>query len=233
MIQFNLLPDIKMEYIKARRQKQTVLVVSSLVALASLAIFILLFVTVHVFQRVHLNDLNTDIKSSTKELKAKPDLNKVLTIQNQISSLDQLHNSKPVTSRLFGYLGQVTPAQVSIGKIDVDFTANTMAITGSADSIGTANKFIDTLKFTTYSVGGVAANTVTDPKPFTAVVLGTFSRDDKGSTFQVTLNFDPLIFDSSSAVVLTVPKIISTRSEVEKPTDLFKALPDTTKKVTQ
>lgn len=43
MIQFNLLPDVKLEYIKANRAKHTVVVAASVTAAAALGIFILLF----------------------------------------------------------------------------------------------------------------------------------------------------------------------------------------------
>jgi hypothetical protein len=59
------------------------------------------------------------------------------------------------------------------------------------------------------------------------VVLSDFTRTDKEATYTITLSYNPVIFDSASNVVLTVPKIISTRSETEKPTELFKALPET------
>ena len=104
-----------------------------------------------------------------------------------------------------------------------------MKITGTADSLQSVNKFVDTLKFTTYSVVP-ADGTTPEPsttKPFSAVVLSDFTRTDKEVTYTITLSFDPVIFNSANNIKLSVPKIISTRSETEKPTDLFKALPET------
>ena len=39
MIQFNLLPDLKMEYIKARRQKHTLMFTSMLTAATAVTVF--------------------------------------------------------------------------------------------------------------------------------------------------------------------------------------------------
>ena len=181
----------------------------------------MLFLTVHLFQKIHIRNLEKDIKNSAQSLKATPDLDKVLTIQNQLNSLPALHDEKPVTSRLFGYLGQVTPAQVSIGKLDLDFETTSLIISGNADSLSTVNKFVDTLKFTTYKVDGSDQKS----KPFTEVVLTNFGRSDKEATYQISLKFDKTIFDILKKVSFEVPKIISSRSETEKPTDLFKALP--------
>lgn len=225
MIQFNLLPDVKQEYIKAKRQKHSVIVISLLVAAASLFVFVMMFLTVYVFQRQHIKDLDSEIATSSATLKDTPDLDKVLTIQNQLKSLSQLHDAKPVTSRLFGYLSQVTPSAVTLGKINVDFTNATISVEGSADALSTVNKFVDTLKFSTYQEEGVASKDSDQPKPFKDVVLASFSRSDKETTYSINLNFDPAIFDSSKKITLAVPKIISTRSETEKPTELFKALP--------
>ncbi len=228
MIQFNLLPDVKQQYIRAARMKRTAIVIAFLVTASSLFIFIMLFLSVHVFQKNTLDDLSSSIKSKTAELESKPDLDKVLTIQNQLNSLPDLHDQKPVTSRLFTYVAQVTPAQVSIGKIDLDYGTKTISIVGNADSLSTVNKFIDTLKFTTYSVPAEATSPGAEStsKPFSSVVLSSFSRNDKEATYAIALSYDPTIFDSSKNIVLTVPKIISTRSETEKPTELFKALPE-------
>src|SRR3990167_4791890 len=114
MIQFNLLPDVKLEYIKTRRNKRTILLIAGGAAAASLTVLILLFGVVHILQKQHLNNLNNDIKKHSSELEKTKDLGKVLTVQNQLDSLPDLHNKKVVASHLFNYVGQLTPAQASI-----------------------------------------------------------------------------------------------------------------------
>lgn len=226
MIQFNLLPDVKQEYIKAKRQKHSVIVISLLAASASLFIFVMLFLTVNVFQKGHIGRLTDDIKESTDILNNTKDLDKILTIQNQLNSLPELHDAKPVTSRLFGYMTQVTPAQVTIGDIQLNYEEKTLSLTGTADSLSTINKFVDTLKFTTYVEGAAdQADTGDAKKPFSDIVLASFARSKEGSTYQITLNFDSEIFNAKKQTTLIVPKTITTRSETEKPKDLFQELP--------
>jgi Tfp pilus assembly protein PilN len=217
-----------MQYIRAKSVKRTMITISVLAAASALAIFVLLFMSERVFQKVHMNNLQKDIDSSTSELKKVTDLNKVLTVQNQLNSLSSLHDQKPVTSRLFGFMSQTTPSQASIGKLDIDFTAHTIKITGTADTLSTVNKFVDTLKFSTYSYKNSDGSDSTNNKPFKTVVLSSFSRSDKDSTYALDVTFDEAIFDVNKDVKLAVPKIISTRSETEKPTELFKALPQST-----
>lgn len=152
MIQINLLPDIKLEYIKARRLKRTVFAICAMVSGASLLLFILLFLSVTVAQTRHLSNLETDITDHTNELKAMPDLAKILTIQNQLGELSSLHNSKPVASRMFTYIGQLAPRDANITTLTVNFDEQSMTIEGNAPSLASVNKFIDTLKFTTYKL---------------------------------------------------------------------------------
>lgn len=217
MIQFNLLPDVKLEYMRTKRSKRLVLMTSVGVAGAALLIFIGLFLFVNVLQRKHLSDLNKDIKSNISTLQSIPDLSKVLTVQNQLNSLTPLHQQKPAASRVFDYLGQITPAKISISDAKIDFTAGTITISGNADALSTVNQYVDTIKFTTFTNDDDDQPT----RAFSNVVLTSFSKDENISSYQIDLSFDPLIFDNTQKVVLTVPKIVSTRSEVDKPGDLF------------
>lgn len=216
MIQFNLLPDVKLEYIKTERTKRLVITVAILASAAALAIFVILFLTVNVLQKKNLSDLNGDIQVKTASIKKIPDLDKVLTIQNQLSALNGLHDKKPVASRLYDYMGQVIPSNVTVSNTTVDFGLSTITFTGNSQSLDAVNTFVDTLKFTTYKT---TQNNV-EAKPFNSVVLSTFSRTPVTASYSITLAFEPTIFDVTQNVTLTVPKTVTTRSVTEQP--LFK-----------
>lgn len=227
MIQFNLLPDVKQEYIKAARTKRTVIVLSVIIAGACLFIFVLLFMSVNVFQKQRIKGYNESIKTNTTKLKQTKDLDKVLTIQNQLNTLSDLHDKKPVVTRLSGFLTQVTPNDTTIAKLDLDFDTGILTVGGTGTSLAAINKFVDTLKFTKFGETGDDGKVkLSEDKPFTEVVLTSFSNDSKEPTYQIVLKFNPAIFDVKKKIVLEVPKITSTRSDVEKPTELFKALPE-------
>lgn len=232
MIQFNLLPDVKIEYIKAQRLKRTVVLSSFMVGASALALFVMFFMIVNVFQKVHLNNLESDIKANKKTLQDKPDLSKILTIQNQLNSLPELHKSNPVASRVFGFIQQVTPQKASVATLTINFADQTMTITGSAESLTIVNTYVDTLKFTnfTYDMPGEngAAGTPTTGPAFNSVVLSQFSvagKDDKvgSSTYNITLKFDPIIFSSAQDTKLVVASKVTTRSETEKPATIFQS----------
>lgn len=204
MIQFNLLPDVKQEYVKARRTKQLVILISLGLGAVSLAIMLLMLLTVDVVQKKSLSDLNNDITTKSQQLKSVPDLDKILTVQNQLNTLTGLHDQKVVASRMFGYISQVTPDTVSISKLNVDFTANTIIIDGEAPSLDVVNKYTDTLKATAYFKDG---DSNTSTKAFSNVVLSSFGRDTKGATYTINLSYKPDIFNNAASIKLTVPSI--------------------------
>lgn len=224
MIQFNLLPDVKIKYIKTQRTKRTVMLVSLIATSASLALASLLFVSVQIVQKKSLSDISADIKSETKKLNDVTDLNKILTIQNQLASLPGLHDGKPVSSRILVYITQVTPSLGGggISKLDVNFADNTISIAGTADSLLTVNKYSDSIKFATYKTA-----TIESGKPFSNVVTtSTISpANTKEALFELSFNFDPVLFSNVETPVLTIPKITSSRSETEKPSAVFKDAP--------
>jgi Tfp pilus assembly protein PilN len=225
MIQFNLLPEVKLDYIKAKRTKRSVMLISTIVAGASVGLLIMLFLTVSVLQKQHINNLNKDIQKYTDELQSIEDLDRILTVQNQLNKLPELHDQKAVLSRLKDYISQVTPAQVSYAEIELNTELNTMRFAGSADSLKTINLFVDTLKFTNYKIKNLDSDGAT-VNAFKDVVLTTFeTNEEKGFTYEINLVYDPAIFSSQSEISLTVPNIITTRSATEKPTEnLIKAI---------
>lgn len=217
MIQFNLLPDIKQEFVKVNRTKHAVVIISILVSVVLVIIFLLLL-SWDGLQKKNLNDINSDINTSKTKLLGTNDLNQILTIQNQLNALPALESQDPMVSNIFGYLSEITPDAATISTLSTDYGQHTMQISGDADSLATINVFADTLKFTTYSVVG---SKQTKPA-FSDVVLSAFGVQGGDTTYTLSLDFDPALFSSASKVALTVPSKTTTRSETEQPTDLFK-----------
>jgi len=201
MVQFNLLPNVKLEYVKTQRTKRLLTSVSLLVSVVSIVVLLLAFVSVDVVQKKSLSDENADIAKYSQQLKSIPNLDKILTVQNQLSTLTGLHDQKPVASRLFDYIAQVTPSQASLNQLQIDFTQNTMTIGGNAPSLDTVSTYTDTLKATLYKINGTGQST----HAFSSVVLSSFGRTSDGASFTIDLNFDPAIFNVKNDVKLTVP----------------------------
>lgn len=214
MVQFNLLPNVKLEYVRAKRTKYLVTFISFVVGIVAVVVFVISLFIVDVVQKKSLSDLNTDIHKYSTQLKGTKDLSKILTVQNQLNTLTQLHDNKPVASRLFDYITQVTPAQASLNKLTVDFGANTLTVGGTAPSLDAVSLYTDTLKATSYTTD---TNT-TPTKAFSDVVLSNFGRNTSGATFTITCSFDPVIFKATNTVRLVVPN-----TTVPSSTNVFSA----------
>jgi Tfp pilus assembly protein PilN len=227
MMQFNLLPDVKTEFIKAQRLKRLVIAVSFLVTAVAVLIFIALFLFVDVAQKKHLNDLSSDISTSSAQLKGSTNLNEILTIQNQLETVPKLQAETPKASQLVTYLTQLTPTKATISSLQLNLTANTLSITGNADSLATVNQFVDALKFTTYTTGTIKTKT----NAFSSVVLSAFGYSSSApipASNTITFNFEPVIFENTQKVTLTVPSETSTRSIQDQPTLFAKSATSST-----
>src|SRR5579863_9184509 len=124
MIQFNLLPDVKLQYLKVKRTQHMVITISVIAIAVSLFVLIVLIGTVDGIQKKNLNDLKSSIASDSSKLQNTPNLSKILTVQNQLEALTGLHNNKPVASRMFNYIKDLTPSAASISQLNIDFTQN-------------------------------------------------------------------------------------------------------------
>jgi len=227
MIELNLLPDLKLEYIKTQRTQKLVISVSLLVTAAAVVLLVILLAA-DGLQRKHLSDLASNITKESKTLKGEPNINKILTVQNQAESLGALHDAKPEASKLFTYLNQVTPNNVSISNIDIDFTQYTATITGTADTLISVNTYVDTLKNATYT-----SKSMTSATPaFSNIVLSSFgysfNKTDPSSSasYSITLAYDQNIFKITEDAKLSVPTKTTTHAGETNPNDLFKAAPD-------
>ena len=222
MIQFNLLPDVKLEFVKARKAKHMVMSISVIVSIVAIFILLISFFFVNGVQKKSIRDLNGDIAKYTTKVKNTPNLNKILTIQNQINSLPNLEAQKPATQFLFKYLAQITPNPVTISQLSLSLSTNALAISGEAPTLAIVDQFVDTLKFSTYTIG----NSTHTTDAFSNVVLLSFGLPAPNSGaisagYTIDANFDPVIFNTDDGATVNVPNITSTRSETDQPPPLF------------
>lgn len=221
MVQLNLLPDVKLEYIKTKKTKRMVIGVSLMIIGASVGLFILMFSFVNFAQKSHISKIDKDTEKYVNEIKGTSGVNEVLTIQNQLAVLDPKHQEKPATERILPYLEQVK-AGASLTTINVNFQDNTMQIAGKTSNLDLVNKIVDSMKFATYipkSEAGSENSEDLKVSPYTDVVLESYSVDEETgqASFEISLKFDPKIFNNTEEVVITIPNTESTRSNTEKP----------------
>lgn len=228
MVQLNLLPDVKLQYIKAKHTKRFVVLVSSLVIVVSLSLLIIMLGFVYGVQKKHSNDLEHDIEKGIATIKSTPEIDKILTIQNQLQVVNTKHEEKPAAIRVLPYIAQMLPAGAKLTQLSTDFTGGTMNISGTTASINDTNKLVDTLKFAEYRTKKDDPNQEQTGKAFSEVVVVSYGADKTTSTFSINMKFDPILFKNTETVELSVPSIVSTRSNTEKPNIEFIEKPQST-----
>lgn len=151
MIQINLLPDIKRQYLKSQQIKHTVIVASILLSVVVITIAALLFAYVRIVQPQHRNNLQEDIDAALLKQKEFPEASKLVTIQNALNQVQMLQNNKTFTSRSFSYVGSVTPVGILYRSVSYNGDASLLTIMGTAPSTEKVNELANNIKSATYS----------------------------------------------------------------------------------
>lgn len=221
-VQFNLLPPSKMKVVSARTEANAVTKKVMLATAICAALFILLLIYTAFIQRAVISSTKNSITAKTAELQKTPNLNTILTVENQLQTAASLHEQQHDTSRIFKYLVKLTPVRASVSNLDLQTTDNSLKISGTADSAGTVNAFIDSLKYAQYKIGNSAP-----VNAFSSVVEDGFSISGKTVNYSLSASFDPQLFANNladSAGHLITPTLIvpaSTTTRTNNPGSLF------------
>ena len=134
MIEINLLPNVKRELLKTRVMRNRVISISFLVGGASIAAVVVLALILG-SQIAAEAVQNGVIKDRNDKLMAVEDLNKVVTIQHQLTKINEQHSGKKINSRVFDVVTAVNPVapnNVSFSDIKVNPESKTITLEGSA-----------------------------------------------------------------------------------------------------
>ena len=134
MIEINLLPNVKRELLKTRAMSNRVISISFLVGGASIAtVVVLALILGSQFAAEAVQ--GGVIKDRNDKLMAVEDLNKVVTIQHQLTKINEQHSGKKINSRVFDVVTAVNPVapnNVSFSDIKVNPESKTITLEGSA-----------------------------------------------------------------------------------------------------
>ena len=134
MIEINLLPNVKRELLKTRAMRNRVISISFLVGGASIVAVVVLALVLG-SQIAGEAVQNGVIKDRNDKLMAVEDLNKVVTIQHQLTKINEQHSGKKLNSRIFDVVTAVNPVapnNVSFSDIKVNPGSKTITLEGSA-----------------------------------------------------------------------------------------------------
>lgn len=235
MIEINLLPDVKLELLRAQKVRSMVVIVSVAIGIVAAAVLILLSIYVFGVQLVRNQMSDGTIKSEYSKISKTTDLSKMLTIQNQLSELSQQYDSKTVTSRLFAVLSSTLPAapnNISLSDISIDTTSNTITLQGQAP---TGYIAVETFKKTigmavlnykdSTNNGDSVSKSLASNISITNTSYGEDASGNKVLRFTIGFNYDSALFASTSTDAIirngTVGNV--TDSYLELPTSIFKS----------
>lgn len=137
MIEINLIPDVKLELIKSQRARAKVVTFSIIIGIISIAAVAFLAFYVYGVQNIRSALYDKTIDEEFSKLASVEDLDKALTIQNQLSKISQLHDNKNMYSRFFNVLIAIippSPNDIKISSLEVDSGTKTISIDGQASN---------------------------------------------------------------------------------------------------
>lgn len=232
MIEINLIPDVKQELINAQRFRNVVISVSIIAALVSAGLVVLLAIYVFGVQGLLNNKADGDIQTKFSSLQSVKDLDKALTLQNQLGKAAEAHAKVNINSRVFDVLSTIVTSsnnQVSVTNFVVNADEKTITIEGEAPSgyqaLDAFKKTILATKFQYQTTDDTSLKTVT----LTSQISDgerSYSQDSEGkNTLRFTLSFiyaDPLLSRDSINGKIIAPSVTNATDSVnEVPSSIF------------
>ena len=109
--EINLVPDIKNEMIKTLKLRNLIFFICSIVAAASVSITIITGLIAG-GQQFALDAKKSSLEKFSSKVKSYSDLNKFLTIKDQLNGISELSENKTMLSRTFNILSALIPSGV-------------------------------------------------------------------------------------------------------------------------
>ena len=152
MISINLLPDVKKELLRIRRERNLVVSISILAVGGSIVALVILggiLGGLNIAKVVMENGINKNKATINSAIEDKQ-LNEYLTIQNQLSQISDLKSQQLVYSRIMDYLVALNPASpnnAELSTVNLEMSGNTISATleGKTQNFEALNVYKTTL----------------------------------------------------------------------------------------
>lgn len=233
MIQINLIPDVKRQYLQARRTRDIAISISILASIAAVGVVVVLLLALGAQAgREVLADRTID--SEYEKLSSVEGLSDMVTIDNQLSLISGQHANKSTHSRVFGILQAINPAQPN----DVRFTDVTVQPEDSKILFeGIANAGYPAVEALTKTIENTVIRSTEDGSKFEETPLATniqvgetsYGRDGDGRQvlrFELVVSYSPEVLTNklrNVEIQSPTKKIDVTDSKQRVPNSLFSA----------
>lgn len=230
MIQLNLLPDVKREFVKAQRLRRQIIALMVFVSIVAVGLVVLIALYVYGAQLALGAVLDNNIRNKSEDLSQVEDLDNYLTIQNQLAALTELHDGKMIYSRLFNYLPVLNPAapnEIRISRLNIDNETNSIVITGNARDFRAVTVFENTLQnaqltYTPFGTEDQQREPLVERVVMSEIGLSEDVSGNRTVVFTATIDMNEAAFDrNSTRVQVNVPTRNTTQSAQRVPQQVF------------
>lgn len=230
MIEINLVPDVKQELIKAQRVRAGVISIAILTGIIAVGVVVVLLLWVFGVQAARGAITDNTIKTESAKLSAVEDISNTLTIQNQLSKLAKMHDSKSIDSRIFDILSTINPPEpnnISITNLSLDSGEKTIRIEGQAQNgypaLEVFKKTIDATRFEFTKDGEKQSVALASEMSDSDRSYGEDASGAKVLRFALTFTYPEDLFlrTAENAVVVAPSKTNVTDSFLGVPQSLF------------
>lgn len=230
MISINLIPDVKLEMLRAQRVRNITVTVAILVGLLSIAVVVVLGGIIGA-QTIAQAAAEKKIDSQYRTLvDDNEQLNETLTIQQQLGYISGLNDGRTKDSRLLDLVQAINPSapdDMKFSKITIDPIESTMTLEGSAvGGYASAEVFRKTILHTMIEgkERGSDENIkipLTDDVQMKDMRYGENSDGEKVLAFKVVFVYPDDLFNN----MLTAVKVVTPESRIDV-TDSKTRVPD-------
>lgn len=134
--EINLVPEVKIQMIKAQKLRNLVLYVCIVVSVVSIVAVLVLF-GIKSGQDIAMANQDGKLETLSAKLMGYEELGDIVTIQDQLDKLRQIQGNKMVLSRVFGAMNVMLPQggdSVQLSNLRVDFSTSSLRLEGQADA---------------------------------------------------------------------------------------------------
>ena len=227
MIEINLIPDVKLELLRAERARTGVISFALLASIVSLGVVALLAIYVYLIQGGLGLLADNGIDSEYKKLESVEDLSKVLTIQNQLSQIKSLNDGKELNSRVYDLLDAVIPPapnEVQVVKLTQDNENSLITIDGQTGTYNSVEAFKKTIDGAEVRFNDATTNTEQTVKLASSISVDSvgYGQSSDGRaivSFSLSFAYAPDFFKASN------PNIVIKLNNVGNVTDSYLGVP--------
>ncbi len=230
MIEINLIPDVKREFIHAQKMRNLAITVSILIGAMAAGVVVLLALLLGA-QALHESISRGQVKDQFKALQSTDNIDNVLTIQNQLSKISSINDTKTMDSRLFDVLSAISPAapnDIKVSTARIDPSTKTLTIEGSAAqgfaATETFRKTILNTKLESTVSGTTSSVPLADSVTIGETSYGEGADGSKVLRFTISFVYPDGLFDNtlkSLRVITPTSAVDVTDSRTRVPESLF------------